>query len=133
MTTSFIENSNKITDTVKRHLRNYSDANLDDLMKLKDKNSNNNNNSNKNNINNNNQMTPQRTLSKRLFRSKNKENSENENTGSSKLKRNQSLGNNSIFHKIFNNIFRKKSNLSNGNSVENLFSSPVFSNKSRKA
>lgn len=117
MTTSFIENSNKIV-TNRKHTRNYSDVNVDDLIRK----------TNKTNLNNTISFRTN-TLTRRLFRSKNKENIDNDN---SKFKRNQSLGNGSFFHKIFNNIFRKKSNLSSFNSVENLYTPPVYAAKSKK-
>lgn len=106
---------------MKRHARNYSDANIDMIRKTT-----------KANTNLNPTMSFRtNTLTRRLFRSKNKENIENENT---KYKRNQSLGGsgNSFFLKIFNNIFRKKSNMSLLNSVENLYTPPVFPNKTKK-
>lgn len=107
--------------SMKRHARNYSDANIDMIRKTT-----------KANTNLNPTMSFRtNTLTRRLFRSKNKENIENENT---KYKRNQSLGGsgNSFFLKIFNNIFRKKSNMSLLNSVENLYTPPVFPNKTKK-
>ena len=117
MTTSFIEKCSS-----KRHTRNHSDVNIDDLIKKTNRSHISTNNTNGLSFRAN-------TLTRRLFRSRNKENNDN----NTKFKRNQSLGGNSFFIKIFNNIFKKKSNLSNINSVENLYTPPVFAAKSKKS
>jgi hypothetical protein len=122
-TTSFIENSN----AHRTHVRNYSDANVDDFIKEKDNHKNN-------------QFFKSNTLSRRLFRNKNKENTnsflnkDNNNNNSDNMyfdnKKNKLLkisftDQQSFFHKLFNNFFKKRSNLSSHlQSVENLYTPP---------
>ena len=88
MTTSFIEKC-----TGKRHTRNHSDVNIDDLI----------NKTNRSHItgNNTNGLSFRaNTLTRRLFRPRNKENNDN----NTKFRRNQSLGGSSFFIKIFNTV-----------------------------
>lgn len=125
----------------KKHSRNYSDAQLHDLVRKS------------NNSVGGNGSTPiwsikSNTLTRRLFKSfRHKDNSESindkVNNSSSRVsyncastKHNDQNGqsNNSFFHKIFNSIFKKKSNNSDIQSVENLFTLPIAvkNNKSSK-
>ena len=124
--TTFIENKPRNTQensSFKKHSRNFSDAQLQDLI-------------NKSNNTSSNIMSfKSNTLTRRLFRSKNKENNQIEinaklnnsshmSAGSS-LNSGGSNSGGSFFHKLFNTLFKKKSNTSNLQSVENLFSPPT--------
>lgn len=137
--TSFIEN--------KKHLRNYSDAQLHDLIKkipptpaanLK----------NSNNL----LSFKSNTLSRRFFKPKNKEiagafttdsierpstqqrtkGMSNPNTAINAANINNNAHTISFFHKIYNSIFKKKSNTTQLQSVENLFTLPITLSRGKK-
>ena len=125
-TTTFIENSTKsnyLQVSNKKHTRNFSDVQLQDIL---NKSTNSNTNSTLSSFKSN-------TLTRRLFRSKNKENNQidinlknNQNSNDFSLLSsgsNQSSGG-SFFHKLFHSFFKKKSGISHSQSVENLFTPP---------
>lgn len=115
----------------KKHSRNYSDAHLHDLIKKSTSSNNNNGNTSNGAL-----WFKSNTLTRKFFKSKNKEpnHSENEknNSKSNHNYNNNSTANFSFFHKLFNTIFKKKSNISDTQSVENLFTLPVTLNKFKK-
>lgn len=105
----------------KNHSRNLSDIQLNEIIK-------------KSPTTNNSTWFKSNTLTKKFFKSsKNREllRSDSEKSKNSNrisltknTKKNEYLNNNSFFHKIFNNFFKKKSTSSDNHSVENLFSLP---------
>jgi GTPase SAR1 family protein len=125
----------------KTHSRNFSDANLHDLVKKSASSGNPNAFSLKTN-----------TLTKKLFRMNKKENDLLDSSSISSSKKNDRVylntkvgvdgvvagtasnnGNYTFFHKLFNTLFKKRAMHANLNSVENLFTLPItFTNKVKK-
>lgn len=117
------EQETSFTIGEKKHVRNYSDAQLHDLVKKKTENERPGLLSFRSN-----------TLSRKFFKSsKNREisasttgaASTSAESGGGGAKSSQSM---SFFHKIYNSIFKKKSNQNHLRSVENLFSLPYTIN-----
>lgn len=105
----------------KKHSRNLSDAQLNEIVKKSAK-------------KNNSTWFKSNTLTKKFFKtSKTREllRSDSEKSKNStrlilkSTNKNEYLNNNSFFHKIFNNFFKKKSTTLDKHSVENLFSLPI--------
>ncbi|RNA03006.1 GTP-binding GEM, partial [Brachionus plicatilis] len=107
----------------KKHSRNLSDAQLNDIVKKSSNHS---------------TWFKSNTLTKKFFKTpKNREllrSDSDKSKNSTRLvlkntnsKKNEYLNNSSFFHKIFNSFFKKKSTNSDKHSVENLFSLPVNS------
>lgn len=107
-TTSFIENNNKNLT----HNRNYSDADANDSPF------------------NRNIANYMSLKTRRFFRARNKDNTlsttspYSDNETKKKFAKISFNDQQSFFHKVFNNIFRRRSNLDHLNSVENLFTRP---------
>jgi len=114
--TSFIEDSNS------KHSRNCSDPQVDDFSKMNSKFS-------TRSMNRNFMSLRTNTLTSRLFK-KNKENATptfannpySDSDNKKKFAKIHYSGQQSFFHKIFNNIFKKRSE--NVGSVENLYTPP---------
>ena len=123
-TTSFIENSKKqvrhyLETAGRKHSRNLSDVHVEELL-----NTNSNSVANRSRTNANFMSLKSNTLTRKLFRTNKDKEAGFLDENNRKLAKISFTDQQSFFHKLFNNIFKKKSNLSHLQSVENLYTAP---------
>ena len=122
-TTSFIENSKKqvrhyLETTGRKHSRNLSDVHVEELLNT------NNSVANRSRTNANFMSLKSNTLTRKLFRNNKDKDGFLESENNRKLAKISFTDQQSFFHKLFNNSFKKKSNISHLQSVEKLYTAP---------